>query len=502
MTNEQILENRWKYTNLRLNTYLKTYRKLNLRTQDKIQDIFDSISYEFLDLNKPITKIQRDKFLRKVEEWKESNILKGYLEYRVNYLLSKRQITNDELLDILLLGIFVEERNNLSKQEQNLFLDIGTNLYEQGIDEIKPSKAKKLSITWEFIYSLLCLPNSKGIKWDIFIESLMLTNSQEIKRMVINCMQQNKELNINDKVFQDTLRKQQNRYLSIKDDKISGSLDLQVREIANQSFLKAGNDTGVEKCRFVSDLCFGVTKMCLNLNNCIFNINEDNIFDRYMGESARELRWTRMKVKGLQLGINLPPIIHHYHYCHSTITYLIDLPVEVVRKTIIKEFTDISKEMMKRVGSNSGKVEEQLFFEYKGKQYKVDGKNVVLDYSNKEKEVAEWLTATFGGEIKMLPRINNPKGIETPDYIWNGDYWDLKSMSEKAVSEIRAVDNVIKSAKDQTTNIILDITKTKLSNENIIEQVQKIFSTSGREWVDRIMIIDNYKLIKIYQRGK
>ena len=62
------------------------------------------------------------------------------------------------------------------------------------------------------------------------------------------------------------------------------------------------------------------------------------------------------------------------------------------------------------------------------------------------------------------------------------------------------VDNIIKKSKNQTDNIILDITNTKISRDSIIKQVQKVFSTSGREWVKTIMIIDNYHLLKIYQR--
>lgn len=45
------------------------------------------------------------------------------------------------------------------------------------------------------------------------------------------------------------------------------------------------------------------------------------------------------------------------------------------------------------------------------KKYFVDGKRVVLDYSDKEKEIAKWLGKTFGGKIYMLPRINEPEGI-------------------------------------------------------------------------------------------
>ena len=147
-------------------------------------------------------------------------------------------------------------------------------------------------------------------------------------------------------------------------------------------------------------------------------------------------------------------------------------------------------------------VKERKFYKYNGKIYRISKYNnhVVLDYSYKERKMAEWIAQHFGGKIYINPRINIPMGIATADYIWNNELWDLKTMSENAISKTRAVDNIIKTAKKQTTNIILDITKTKLSNDNIIKQVKKIYNTKGRNWIDKIIIIRNYKVIKIYKR--
>lgn len=111
-----------------------------------------------------------------------------------------------------------------------------------------------------------------------------------------------------------------------------------------------------------------------------------------------------------------------------------------------------------------------------------------------------WLVKKFGGTLYLLPKINYPQKIKTSDYLFRNQKWDLKSLGEDAISYTRAVDNIIKKSKNQTDNIILDITNTKISRDSIIKQVQKVFSTSGREWVKTIMIIDNYHLLKIYQR--
>lgn len=39
------------------------------------------------------------------------------------------------------------------------------------------------------------------------------------------------------------------------------------------------------------------------------------------------------------------------------------------------------------------------YFECDGVKCEIDNKNVVLDYSDKEKKIAEWLESTFDREI-------------------------------------------------------------------------------------------------------
>lgn len=166
-------------------------------------------------------------------------------------------------------------------------------------------------------------------------------------------------------------------------------------------------------------------------------------------------------------------------------------------------YTDITQEWLENAKPNVGQVIDRNYFVDKnGIKYVVDGKNVVFEPSKDERDMANWLKETFGGNIYLNPKVNTPDNVTTPDYLWNNEFWDLKTMGEKTLSKTRAVDNVIKKAKNQTDNIILDITKNKLENKIIEKQVQKVYSTKGREWVEKIMIVDNYKLIRIYKRNK
>lgn len=65
-------------------------------------------------------------------------------------------------------------------------------------------------------------------------------------------------------------------------------------------------------------------------------------------------------------------------------------------------YKNVTSEWIQNATPNSHRVKDRNYFETEnGKRYYVDEKNVVLDYSKKEREIAEWLENTFGGEIYM-----------------------------------------------------------------------------------------------------
>lgn len=444
MDNKTILNNRWNYTDLKLKDYLRIYKKTNLKTQDNIQDIFNGIDFNYMDLNKPISNNQRKKLSRVVDEWKQLELLKGYFEYKVIEILNKRYITNQEMLSILLWGAFVKERNQLDEYEEVLFTEIGQDLYKQGIDEIKPTKKKKWSLTWEYIWSMLCLPNVKGSSWITYIEALALTNAQEIERQTIIQLQQNKKPNIEDDVFKNILKKQQNRYISINDDKISGALDSQVVEIANKSLLKAGEDVGQKKLRvrFIAEIDDRTTKMCDGMNGMLFYVNDWNRFYRYSDDDKRDVLYT---IKGLEVGANLPPINNHFHYCRSTITYLTEMKYNELiaeynqlKRIIPSEVPESLEEYAKLRYNNSNYYEEIKFKEEIGKHYKKD-----LEIGEKKK------TLSFNSYYE---KVN-----DTREYLRNVQAKDFGTIGEIKLHTIdRMIDRNI--TKEDIKNILEDPT--------------------------------------------
>lgn len=186
--------------------------------------------------------------------------------------------------------------------------------------------------------ALLDLPNYSEFTWKQYIEVAIQYNVQQIYRQVILNIQQQKELEINSSEFQNIIKRQNNQKLNINGDKISGAMDLQMIGLNNLAKVEGIKSVAEDnsKIRFIAVEDEVTTLMCDSLNNQEFYINKENAFDRHYGENQKELRLQRIRCNGLVLGLNLPPIQHHFHYCRSIIMYL--PPVEKQEKT---EYNDI-----------------------------------------------------------------------------------------------------------------------------------------------------------------
>ena len=161
-------------------------------------------------------------------------------------------------------------------------------------------------------------------------------------------------------------------------------------------------------------------------------------------------------------------------------------------------YTDVTEKWRAEATPNSHTVQDLQEYTANGVTYKVDGHNVVLDHTEHEKEIAGLLEKEFGGEIGLVPRVNNPQGVSTPDYIFRGEAYDLKTLGEKAGGN--TIFNRVKKAAKQGQRFILDVTKTTLDEKTIDAQIEKIFARKDTEWVDEIIEIRNGKVQRIVKR--
>ena len=162
-------------------------------------------------------------------------------------------------------------------------------------------------------------------------------------------------------------------------------------------------------------------------------------------------------------------------------------------------FTDITGKWYPNAKPNSHPVLELQEYTPGGETYKVDGHNVVLDHDPHEKEIAELLEREVGGEIYLVPRVNNPQGVSTPDYLFHGRGYDLKTLGEKAGPN--TMFQRVKKAKRQSRNFIIDVSDTKLDREMIDKQISKIFWSENTRFVDEIVIINDGHIVRVAKRA-
>lgn len=170
---------------------------------------------------------------------------------------------------------------------------------------------------------MLDIQNYNGYNLRQNIDIIIRYNAEQLYKQVLIDIQQQKKLEIENTEFQRILKQQNNQRLCLNENKISGFIDTQAIGLNNlakvEGIKKEDNNA---KVKFVTVIDGNETKMCNSLDKQEFYINKENIFNRYYGETQKELRIERVKCKGLVVGLNLPPITHHFHWCRSYIIYL------------------------------------------------------------------------------------------------------------------------------------------------------------------------------------
>ncbi len=109
-----------------------------------------------------------------------------------------------------------------------------------------------------------------------------------------------------------------------------------------------------------------------------------------------------------------------------------------------------------------------------------------------EVNMAEWLVENFAGKIKCLTAVNEDN-VKTPDYEWDGLYWDLKTVqTEKAADS--AIRHAAGQIKERPGGVVLNYI-----GENVdVELLEKISANRGRRSLcegSRIIAVMNRKLL-------
>ena len=100
--------------------------------------------------------------------------------------------------------------------------------------------------------------------------------------------------------------------------------------------------------------------------------------------------------------------------------------------------------------------------------------------------------------IKILPNVNFPQGIKSPDYLFKGERTDLKRITSKRAKD--CVKTALKNKEKQANNFIIDNTAQNVSDVDILKQIDEIYNSKGFLWIDKIYLLKDDKFIKIFKR--
>lgn len=113
-----------------------------------------------------------------------------------------------------------------------------------------------------------------------------------------------------------------------------------------------------------------------------------------------------------------------------------------------------------------------------------------------EIEFAEWLHRKLGGDIRLVNEINM-QGQKSPDYVWNGKYWDLKTTTTAKAAN-SALRHGLKQIKDNPGGIILDYKNEDVDLQEVINEVEnRMRQSKGDLYHVDVMIISKQEIVKI-----
>lgn len=446
------MNNIWSFHDEKVKELKQLYDRMSKQTQNDLQKVFDTFNFSFdnlYDIADTKTKKKADTI---IEEYQDKGLLKGYFGILAKNIYIRKKVKNNEILEILIYGAYIEEQSKLEEKEKQVFKEDVNYYYQEGQEEVNKTlkKKKPISVIDEalFLY-LLEQPNFTGFNWKQYIDSTIKYNAEQIYKQAVIKLQQRKELDINDNEFKRIIDLQNNQKININNDKISGAVDEELIGLNNQAKvegIKRMNENA--QVRFLAVTDENSTDMCQSMKDKLFYIDKENDFYRMYGETQNTLRNEHIKVQGLVLGINLPPITHHFHWCRSSITYYDiksynNIPRYIKQKNI--KGNQKLNELMKQIIEKMPKKVKELL---KNTEYKITDKE--YSYYNREKDTI-YLSQSADSE-EIIHEIGHV--VETKlDLLHNKEYIKIQQRGIN-IKEFPNIGNI--SGYDNKYDFLLD----------------------------------------------
>lgn len=159
-------------------------------------------------------------------------------------------------------------------------------------------------------------------------------------------------------------------------------------------------------------------------------------------------------------------------------------------------FMDVTNEWIKNKGIKGSIVERNEYI-VDGISYAVDGKYVVLRPTTQEREIADVLGRKYGKDVEFVPQVMFPQGVQTPDYLIDGERFDLKSPIGSGKNLLYGL---IAKKQRQSHNFIIDATNCPLSMEELEKQAEDLYRSPRTGFLNLIVFMKNGDVVKVLSR--
>lgn len=257
--------------------------------------------------------------------WRDDGLIRGYFGTKCNEIERRKRVRYTDILELYIYYCFVMFELDCNDYEQEIFRDTANFYYMQGQYE---AMKEPRPISDYLFKRLIDTPSANGYTLEEYKGAKALNSTYQIHRQATMDIQQGRKPIVNR--MEQELEREQNERLKIRQDIergliISGVIDMLLIGINNMAKVEGiavatGDDA---KVKFVAIRDEKTTKMCKSLDGQLFNIHGKNTFTRWSDSDKAMRRYT---CDGLVLGLNLPNITNHFHWCRSTIIYNIDKP--------------------------------------------------------------------------------------------------------------------------------------------------------------------------------
>lgn len=311
MTNEQLIAERWRFTDKRLEITDKKLKEIFRDIQDELLELFDEFKELTIDdLNKKAPDSLVRKLERKQKEWEDESIITPYFRY----LLKTTKKTYGNIIQLLIFGIYLKYQEKQLDEFENLFVDIANDTFRQAKEEYQEQLPKKLpeKLTWNDVIKWTTV-FTFGASFYEYLNILSQTASEDSYKLYFMLI--NQEIPPDKRELTKLIEKQKNRLLKINGDKHSGIIEHIAIQVGNKAYYEPFSNA---KVVFIATLDNRTTTMCRSLHGQVFNTKDWNDFKRYSDVRGRTKKY---HVFGLKEGVNLPPINDHFHFCRSMISF-------------------------------------------------------------------------------------------------------------------------------------------------------------------------------------